>query len=69
MNTIFNHEDGVRVVRCKNCEYYSYFDEFENCPAFGECRHPCMCSDDRDAHLGVDPDDFCSRGKRKQEEK
>ena len=48
------------IVHCEDCEYYCYFG------AFGECRHPSMGSDDRDAYLDMKPDDFCSRGIRKQ---
>ena len=61
MNTTCNKDDAC-FVPCKNCKHYCWFD------AFGECSHPCMCSDDREAHLAMDPDDFCSRGERKQQE-
>ena len=43
------------VIRCKECKYYF----------MGECSHPAMGSDDRDARLYVNDDDFCSRGERK----
>jgi hypothetical protein len=51
-----NPMETAEIVRCKNCEY---------CNPFGECSHPMMCSDDRDAFVMVNEDDFCSYGKRK----
>ena len=43
------------AIHCKECKYYF----------MGECSHPSMGSDDRDARLYVNDDDFCSRGERK----
>ena len=47
--------DAERVIRCKDCKYHF----------IGECSHPAMGSDDRDARLYVNDDDFCSRGEQK----
>ena len=45
--------DAVQVVRCKDCKYLMFSD------CYGECGA---------GHLGiVRPDDFCSRGKRKED--
>ena len=44
--------DVVEVVSCKDCKHLMFSD------CYGECRRN---------HLGiVRPDDFCSRGKRKE---
>ena len=44
--------DVVEVVRCKDCKHLMFSD------CYGECRRN---------HLGiVRPDDYCSRGKRKE---
>ena len=44
--------DVVEIVRCKDCKHLM----FSGC--YGECKRN---------HLGiVRPDDFCSRGKRKE---
>lgn len=43
------------VIYCKECRYCF----------MGECSHPAMGSDDRDARLYINDDDFCSRGKQK----
>lgn len=47
------------ITHCKDCKYYTHFD------FGGECSHPCLCSDERDAYLSVNADDFCSRAERK----
>ena len=44
--------DAVPVVRCKDCKYLMFSD------CYGECGK---------GHMGiVRPDDFCSRGERKE---
>ena len=44
--------DAVPVVRCKDCKYLMFSD------CYGECSK---------GHMGiVRPDDFCSRGERKE---
>lgn len=48
--------DAVPVVRCKDCKYYHMFEE-----GFRDCRHTGGLDE-------VNPDDFCSRGKRKDDE-
>lgn len=43
--------DAVEVVRCKDCKYLMFSD------CYGECSR---------GHMGiVSPDDYCSRGERK----
>lgn len=52
--TVKDQPDGdvVEVVRCKDCKHLMFSD------CYGECKRN---------HLGiVRPDDFCSRGKRKE---
>ena len=45
-------KDEVEIVRCKDCKYLMFSD------CYGECKRN---------HLGiVRPDDYCSRGKRKE---
>jgi hypothetical protein len=46
---------GAAEARCcKGCKYYFSYGECR------ECSHPRMGSDDRDARLYVNDDDFCS---------
>lgn len=46
--------DLVEVVRCKDCKYLMFSD------FYGECSK---------AHFGiVSPNDFCSRGERKEQD-
>lgn len=47
----------LKPVRCKDCEYYEG----------DECGNPHIFMSDG-AHLYTDPDDFCSYGKRRDEE-
>ena len=53
---------AVPVVRCKDCKYY---DE-----RYEDCNHPALwfeyCSD---CGLSMNPDDFCSYGERKDNER
>ena len=46
--------NAVEVVRCKDCEYYE----------MDECGNPYIWMSDG-AHLYMQPDDFCSYGKRR----
>ena len=47
-----NSVDAVVPVRCKECKHLMFSD------CYGECRI---------GHMGiVQPDDFCSRGERKE---
>ena len=46
--------DVVEVVRCKDCKFFMFSD------FYGECSNGHMCI--------VSPDDFCSRGIRKDGE-
>lgn len=46
--------DVVEVVRCKDCKFLMFSD------FYGECSNGHMCI--------VSPDDFCSRGIRKDKE-
>lgn len=54
-------ESGMVIAtRCKDCEFYNENDK--------RCDHPCLeweveCYD---LWLGVEPDDFCSYGERKE---
>ena len=50
--------DVVKVVRCKDCEYYE----------MDECGNPYIWMSDG-AHLYTQPDDFCSYGERKDGDK
>lgn len=52
-----NNNDYVKVIRCKNCKYYS--EKKYRSTIFREC----SCSQWWDAEFGereVDPEDFCS---------
>lgn len=50
-NTQTPSADVVEVVRCKDCKYLMFSD------CYGECSR---------GHMGiVSPDDYCSRGERK----
>ena len=51
------------VVRCKDCEFYTFGDKvvWEN--GHGRCDHPQLgCEDCYDAWLETSPDAFCSYG-------
>ena len=50
--------DAVPVVRCKDCKYYDR----------DECQNPYIFMSD-EAHLYTQPDDFCSYGERKENER
>lgn len=51
-NMFAPHHDLVKVVRCKDCKNLMFSD------CYGECSK---------VYLGiVRPDDFCSRGERKE---
>ncbi len=55
MGNMFDpHPDDVRVVRCRDCEYYEY----------DECNNPYIFMSDG-AHLYTEQDDFCSYGEPK----
>jgi hypothetical protein len=46
-------EDTVEIVKCKDCKYLMFSD------FYGECSRACLGI--------VSPDDFCSRGERKND--
>lgn len=49
-----------RIVRCKDCEYYSSY--------FGLCNHPLIDGGfEGDVYLDVEPDGFCAWGERRDE--
>jgi hypothetical protein len=54
----YHHKDYVRVVRCKDCEYYKP----QNISAHWNNTTP-YCK--RGVSVKVNPDDFCSYGKRR----
>lgn len=51
--------DVVEVVRCKDCEHYKPQPKYKN----GETKYCC-----RSAYVRVNADDYCSYGKRKEDE-
>lgn len=51
--------DVVEVVRCKDCEHYKPQPKYKN----SETKYCC-----RSAYVRVNADDYCSYGKRKEDE-
>lgn len=48
-------EDVEKVVKCKECRYFTDIDEYGMCDLF-----------DDGTHANCKKDDFCSRGERKE---
>lgn len=59
--------DAVPVVRCKDCKYYVPHTDYTGCVNTMRCDHPEFAFDVEcyDAWLEVGPDDFCSRGEKR----
>nr|DAU72850.1 MAG TPA: hypothetical protein [Caudoviricetes sp.] len=57
--------DTVEVVRCKNCIYAQDFDDDDARHDIGRI---CMCASDEDYILTRWADDFCSCGKRRDDD-
>ena len=59
--------DAVPVVRCKDCKYYVPHTDYTWCANTMRCNHPELTFDIKcyDHWLDVGPEDFCSRGERR----
>lgn len=59
--------DAVPVVRCKDCKYYVPHTDYTWCANTMRCNHPKLTYDIEcyDHWLDVGPEDFCSRGERR----
>lgn len=65
-----NKSDFVNVVRCKNCKYFGEYTEQHKVTverADGDCFIYALYSEDRQ-FWSVQYDDYCSYGKRKDNE-
>ena len=54
--------DAVEVVRCKDCGYWKYMEEY-----YGECSHPRFCLDGHPDPT-MEMNGFCSCGERREGE-
>jgi hypothetical protein len=58
--------DAVEVVRCKDCHWWRLVNKRNGC---GICSHETFSIDDCTVDPVTEPDDFCSYGERKDNER